>query len=300
MRAFIARAWLSSTTIIFAKAAIPILPMISLKSFMSTSLRPVATDVNTARSVFSATLCSMRDEEIRKAQGARLAKARRKAGFKSARAAALENGWPESSYRAHESGSRTIGQDDAERYASRFRRAGVQIAARDILFGDASEAMPEQVSSTVKVVGYIGAGARVEPEYEQVPEDGLETIDLPFSVPNEIVAFRVKGESMRPAYRVGDAVLVWRDQRLATENYVGEEAAVRTSDGRRFLKEIQRGSRKGTYDLYSHNDSLIEGVKLAWVGELYGVVKARQLRQIAAAQGQAEIPRRRRGKEATA
>lgn len=77
------------------------------------------------------------DSEIRlrKEQGRRLAQAREAAGYRSARAAALENNWPESTYRAHEAGTRTIGVDDAERYAKRFRAAGVPISGKAILFG---------------------------------------------------------------------------------------------------------------------------------------------------------------------
>lgn|SRR5262245_46124288 len=50
----------------------------------------------------------------------RLIDARIKAGFASARAAALAHGWPESSYRAHESGLRNFDLEDALRYGAAF------------------------------------------------------------------------------------------------------------------------------------------------------------------------------------
>ncbi|MGO4705316.1 helix-turn-helix transcriptional regulator [Microvirga sp. 2MCAF38] len=65
----------------------------------------------------------------------RLAAARTEAGYRSGRAAALENGWPESTYRAHEAGTRTIGLNDAERYAERFRAVGVSVTGKGILYG---------------------------------------------------------------------------------------------------------------------------------------------------------------------
>jgi hypothetical protein len=84
-----------------------------------------------------------KEDEIRKAQGRRLAASRQAAGFNSARQAALECGWPESSYRSHENGSRTIGQDDAHRYIRRFTAAGAQgYTAKWVLFGDGDA--PEQ------------------------------------------------------------------------------------------------------------------------------------------------------------
>ena len=267
------------------------------------SLRYVAIYVNTARDDCIATVCGMnQDDHLRREQGRRLAMARQLAGFRSARAAALENGWPESSYRAHEAGTRTIGQDDAERYARRFRMGGVQVMAQDILFGapeeesaGMSEAAPDP--HQVPVMGYVGAGAVVEPDMEQVPPDGLDLVDLPFAVEDGIIAFRVRGESMRPSYRDGDAILVWREQRMATENYVGEEAVVRTHDGRRFLKEIHGTGRRGIYNLYSHNDRIIENVRLEWVGEIHLIVRASQLRRLESRLRPAPRPRRgsRRG-----
>lgn len=141
--------------------------------------------------------------------------------------------------------------------------------------------------SIVPVMGYVGAGAEIMPEFEQVPPEGLDTIELPFSIPPDIIAFRVRGESMLPVYREGDTILVYKDQRLASDNYVGEEAAIRTEDGRRFLKEIQRGSRRGVFNLYSHNARLIEDVHVAWIGEIFLVVKAPQIRRAVQAQNSA-------------
>lgn len=103
----------------------------------------------------------MSNDEIHKAQGARLKKARELAGYRSAREAALSNKWAESTYRTHETGSRTIGQDDAEKYARKFRGMGVNVTAQSILFGEAvtignhyPEALtysaPTQVNAMVK------------------------------------------------------------------------------------------------------------------------------------------------------
>lgn len=91
--------------------------------------------VNTAGSAFSVTVCSVdRQDPIRRRQGERLRRARKAAGYRSAREAALSNAWKESTYRAHESGTRTIGLDDATKYAKRFRAAGANITAHTIMF----------------------------------------------------------------------------------------------------------------------------------------------------------------------
>ena len=84
-----------------------------------------------------------KEDAIRKAQGRRLAMSREAAGFTSARQAALKCGWAESTYRAHENGSRTIGQNDASRYIHRFTSEGAKdYSARWVLFGDGDA--PEQ------------------------------------------------------------------------------------------------------------------------------------------------------------
>jgi len=77
----------------------------------------------------------MGDDTTRKAQGERLQVARKDAGFESARKAALTCGWIYPTYSAHERGARTIGQDDAELYARKFRALGANVTAQSILFG---------------------------------------------------------------------------------------------------------------------------------------------------------------------
>lgn len=135
-------------------------------------------------------------------------------------------------------------------------------------------------SSSVPIEGYIGAGAEVLPEFEQIPPEGLEDVELPFDVSSELIAFRVRGDSMHPAYRDGDVVMVWREQRGAPESYYGNEVAVRTLAGQRFIKEIHPGQKKGVFTLTSHNAKPISDVRLAWVGEIQGMVKANQVQTI--------------------
>lgn len=145
---------------------------------------------------------------------------------------------------------------------------------------DAFEVTREVVlaeQTPIRIMGRIGAGGSIEPEYEQVPVDGLSSVDLPFAVPDGISGLEVSGDSMLPAYRDGDVILVWDEQKRPTRDFIGEEAAVQTEDGIRALKEVQRGRSSAFYNLYSHNARLIEDVKITWVGEIYLVVKSRQI-----------------------
>jgi phage repressor protein C with HTH and peptisase S24 domain len=133
--------------------------------------------------------------------------------------------------------------------------------------------------SQVKVVGKIGAGAEILPEYEQIPEDGLYEISVPFALPADTIAFEVEGESMWPRYDSGD-VIICAQQSEDAQTVIGREAAVRTRDGRRYLKRVRRGAVIGTYDLESHNAAPIRGVEIAWAAAIQAVVRAGQWQRI--------------------
>jgi hypothetical protein len=130
----------------------------------------------------------------------------------------------------------------------------------------------------IRVIGRIGAGAEILPEFEQIPADGLYEIEVPFPIASDAIAFQVEGDSMWPRYDPGDVIICWREGANADE-VVGWEAAVRTADGKRYLKRIQRGSLAGTFDLESHNAAPIRGVKIEWAAQIQGVVRFGQWRR---------------------
>lgn len=141
--------------------------------------------------------------------------------------------------------------------------------------GDANEASSPS-SYTVPVMGYVGAGATVDPEAEQVPPEGLDTIEVPFPLPPGVIALVVRGDSMLPRYDEGDAIIVYREQKRSLTSFYGEEAAVRTSSGMRYLKIIHRGEGD-TVTLNSFNAKPIENVQLDWIGEIYITIRSGQI-----------------------
>jgi repressor LexA len=120
----------------------------------------------------------------------------------------------------------------------------------------------------VPIMGRVGAGAVIEPEYEQVPPEGMGEVELPFAVYEETIAFEVMGDSMLPKYESGDVIVVYKDQRHPLSSFYGEEAVVRLKTGERYLKTIERGKSPSVVNLTSFNAKPIVGVKLEWVGEI--------------------------------
>ena len=141
------------------------------------------------------------------------------------------------------------------------------------------EGIGEQTpGNLIPVVGRIGAGAEIQPEFEQVPPEGLYEIEVPFPIPAEAIALQVEGDSMWPRYDPGDVIICWR-QGNDVQEVVGWEAAVKTADGKRYLKRIHRGAASGTFDLESHNAAPIRGVRIDWAAEIKGVVRSGQWRR---------------------
>src|ERR671929_183506 len=79
-------------------------------------------------------------------------------------------------------------------------------------------------------------------------------------------------------YDPGDIVVCSRESR-SPDSVLNVVAAVRTTDGRRYLKRILPGARPGTYDLESFNAETIRGVQLAWIGEILATVPASRARK---------------------
>lgn len=151
----------------------------------------------------------------------------------------------------------------------------------DSVFGEG-----EPAGVTVGVMGYLGAGAEVEPDYEQVPGEGLEQVALPFPVPADMIAFKVKGVSMMPVYRPDTIIVVYREQKKPIESFYGMEAAVRTAEGRRFIKTVTRGGIPNTVTLTSWNDAMpLENQRLVWIGEIFAALPPQAVRQVARSGG---------------
>ncbi|QHG70193.1 LexA family transcriptional regulator [Ensifer adhaerens] len=177
-----------------------------------------------------------------------------------------------------------VTQATVSRWFSGSEPEGARRDAILALYDEFVEAGPKALDhgDIVKIVGYIGAGAEIMPEFEQVPPEGLDQVHVPFPLPDDMIALEVRGDSMLPVYKDGHVVIVYREQKKPVQSFYGEDAAVRTADGRRFLKTIMKGS---PITLTSFNAAPIENVALEWIGEIFAVLPRAQLRHVERAGG---------------
>jgi phage repressor protein C with HTH and peptisase S24 domain len=194
---------------------------------------------------------------------ARLRQARERAGFTSARSAALQFGWIPSTYASHENGQTPVPVKEASKYARAFK-----VSAAWLLTGEG----PRKSRNIVKVMGFIGAGAEIAPPEDKVPPEGLAQLDLPFTFPDNTVAYQVQGTALWPRYETGDVVLFW-DREREPADLIGHEALV-VVPGHRYLRRLRPGPRKGTFDLESFNTEPIRGVRVSSAREVLAVVRA--------------------------
>jgi transcriptional regulator with XRE-family HTH domain len=143
-----------------------------------------------------------------------------------------------------------------------------------ILIGEEDEPDP------IPVVGRIGAGGAIDTSSEQFDEaQPLYEVEAPFALPDDSIAFEISGESMWPRYDSGDVIVCSRHGGDITP-LIGWEAAVATEDGARYLKRILVGSRRGLFNLESHNAQPIRDVRVVWASEILAVIRASQVKKI--------------------
>lgn len=148
--------------------------------------------------------------------------------------------------------SRTTNVDDAMRVAAAF---GVSL--EDFYNGNLSN-----IDLRIAVAGRVGAGASVELVDAYAKGEGLYHVACPPQIsPTGVVAVEVVGDSMEPVYSEGDVLFYTRNSHegLPAED-VGKKCIVADMDGRVWVKQVQRGTAAGLFNLVSINP----GAQTVW------------------------------------
>jgi transcriptional regulator with XRE-family HTH domain len=125
-----------------------------------------------------------------------------------------------------------------------------------------------QPATMVPVVGVVGAGAAIYPIDDHALGGGVDETEAPPDVGDSVVAVRVRGDSMYPAYDDGDLLFYSRDpltgSAIDETRCLHRDCIVALPDGRILVKRLMRGSLRAHYTLASFNAPPIENVRISW------------------------------------
>ena len=131
--------------------------------------------------------------------------------------------------------------------------------------------VPSRQSTSAKmipVVGFVGAGQEIYAIDDHEKGAGLDEVEMPyFGMHPSTVAVRVRGDSMEPACYEGD--LIFYDNRESGDltHLIGKECVVSLTDGRKFVKILQRHGN-GDWYLWSNNSKPIDGIRIEWAARV--------------------------------
>jgi DNA-binding XRE family transcriptional regulator len=124
---------------------------------------------------------------------------------------------------------------------------------------------------TVRVIGYVGAGARVY-AYEDMLNNG-DTIARPPMTQGDLLAVEVKGESMLPLAEDGWHIVYTADATVDENLVLNRVCVVQLEEDESMLvKRVLRGTKPYHYHLASLNAPMIEDVKLRWAAVVKAIV----------------------------
>lgn len=131
---------------------------------------------------------------------------------------------------------------------------------------DVAESASER---SVRVVGYVGAGAKAH--YYALPPDELDTVPAPENASPQTVAVEIRGSSLGPMF---DRWIAFYDdvRRPATDDLIGKLCVIGLSDERVLIKRLERGRRAGLFRLASNTEPPIEDVPIEWAARVNGMV----------------------------
>lgn len=139
----------------------------------------------------------------------------------------------------------------------------LKCSAMDLIF-DTSPPM-------VPVMGYVGAGAEVFP---LETAETLEEVECPTGyLPENIVALRVRGDSMEPQMEDGWLIFYRRETDGVPPDCIGELCIVALENNGLLVKKVRQGSMPGLYHLVSKNPNRepVVDAKLLWASRVIDI-----------------------------
>jgi transcriptional regulator with XRE-family HTH domain len=143
-------------------------------------------------------------------------------------------------------------------------------------------------AQTIPIIGLVGAGGEIAPDLDDVPDEGVEAIELsaPIGIVDNPVGYRVNGEYLYPRFSDNDYLIVEREEVCPFITLVGQVAVVRIGEGKgagkRFVMRIMPGPTPETFNLESidRNTPTIIGARLDWASLVKVIVPAAGLGRV--------------------
>lgn len=194
---------------------------------------------------------------------ARLRQARIAAGYLRPIDAARAFGWPLSTYWSNENGSRGFSDARQLEYATSFR-----VSIDWLAFGRGEM---RGTRRRIPIEGYVTQLAKIQAiETDAGTGSEVDDVEMPPGSTEDLVAYRVTGDTNYPAFRDRDVLFVPRGQ-SPPEAVVGQECVVKTVAGNRLIRTLLLGSHVGVYALVGFNTppladiEIIEASPIRWI-----------------------------------
>lgn len=211
----------------------------------------------------------------------RLVQARTDAGCETAAEGAARAGVKYYTYVQHESGTRGISKDKAERYGRAF---GVDPSW--LLYGRGRQSSPAE--PLVPIIGRVGADTEGTVIHTD-GQHGYDMVPIPPGGSPKAAALEVTGDSMRWLAANGSLVYIEDQRTPPTEDMIGYYAVLEIEDGRVLFKRLLRGTKPGLYSLMSQEGPPIEDVRIVWAAEPTAIIPPRRAQQIIRRAGERQV-----------
>jgi phage repressor protein C with HTH and peptisase S24 domain len=185
----------------------------------------------------------------------RLRQARIAAGYPRPIDAARAFGWPLSTYWSNENGSRGFSDARQLEYATSFR-----VSIDWLAFGRGEM---RGTRRRIPIEGYVTQLAKIQAIEDHIGTGSeVDDVEMPPGSTEDLVAYRVTGDTNYPAFRDRDVLFVPRTQ-SPPEAFVGQECVVKTITGDRLIRTLLLGSHAGVYALVGFNTPPLADVEIS-------------------------------------
>jgi len=129
----------------------------------------------------------------------------------------------------------------------------------------------DKIRFNIPIVGEAREGDMWSP----LPQVHQHSVPVEFNR-SELVSITIEDDSYHPRYDKGDCIIGVRQLGTNLDNLIGVECITQTTDGKYYVRFLQRGTKAGLYSLRGHSprDKDIVDATLAWAAPIRVVLRS--------------------------